>query len=194
MNRQQLYLMRHGETAWSLSGQHTGQTDIPLTANGEAQARELAPLLQLVKFAHVLTSPRQRARRTCDLAGIGSLASIEPDLAEWNYGDYEGLRSVDIHQKRPGWNIFRDGCSGGESPQEVSARADRLIAHVSSLEGNIALFSHGHFGCVIAARWIDLPVLNGQSFLMNPASISILGKSLSLPNVRVIAQWNAVTK
>ena len=186
----QLYFIRHGETAWSLSGQHTGQTDIPLTAHGEDQAKGLAPLLEHVEFAHVFTSPRQRARRTCELAGLGSAAEIEPDLAEWDYGEYEGRRSLDIREERPGWNIFKDGCPGGETPQEITDRADRLISKLVALDVNTAVFSHGHFGCVLAARWVQLPVLHGQHFRLNTASISILSYNLSQPDVRVIALWN----
>ena len=190
MSLPQFYFIRHGETSWSLSGQHTGRTDIALTAHGEDQARELGPSLQRIQFGHVLTSPRQRARRTCELAGLGSAAEIEPDIAEWDYGDYEGLRSVDIRKERPGWNIFKDGCPCGQTPQQVADRADRLISRLCAMNGNIALFSHGHFGCVLAARWIGLPVLNGQHFLLNPASLSILCNNPSHPDLRVIAQWN----
>ena len=189
----QLYFIRHGETAWSLSGQHTGITDIALTAHGEDQARALAPSLQRVQFEHVFTSPRQRARHTCELAGLSSAAEIEPDLAEWDYGEYEGRRSVDIRKERPGWNIFRDGCPGGETPQHIADRADRQIAKLVVLSANIALFSHGHFGCVLAARWIGLPVLNAQHFSLNPASIGILSNSPSNADMRVIALWNAAS-
>ena len=193
MSLPQFYFIRHGETSWSLSGQHTGRTDIPLTAHGEDQARGLASSLQRVPFVHVFTSPRQRAQRTCELAGLGSAAEIEPDIAEWDYGEYEGLLSVDIRKERPDWNIFRDGCPGGETPQQAADRADRLIAKLVVLNANIALFSHGHFGCVLAARWIGLPVLNGQHFFLNPASISILSNNPSYPDVRVIALWNAAS-
>ena len=141
-----LHLIRHGETSWSLSGQHTGHTDIPLNEHGEEEARALALQLRDIPFAHVLTSPRQRARQTCDLSGLGAKAEIEPDLAEWDYGDYEGRQSDDIHKERPNWNIFRDGCPHGEMPEQVSTRADRLIAHLNTLEGKVALFSHGQFG------------------------------------------------
>ena len=193
MSLPQLYFIRHGETAWSLSGQHTGRTDIPLTAHGEDQARGLVPSLQLVQFAHVFTSPRQRAQRTCELAGLASAAEIEPDIAEWDYGDYEGLRSVDIRKERLGWSIFRDGCPGGESPKHISDRADAFITKLIALKANIALFSHGHFGCVLAARWIGLPVLNAQHFSLNPASIGILSNSPSNADMRVIALWNAAS-
>jgi broad specificity phosphatase PhoE len=187
-----LYLVRHGETIWSVSGQHTGRTDIPLTPHGEAEARELRPLLERIPFTAVLVSPRQRALQTCDLAGLAATAKIEPDLAEWDYGDYEARRSVDISKERPGWNIFRDGCPHGETPAQVSARADRLIARLCGLEGNVALFSHGQFGCALAARWIELPVANGIHFSLGPASLSTLGFSPSHSNVRVIALWNVV--
>lgn len=191
MSLPQLYYIRHGETSWLVSGQHTGRTDIPLTAHGEDQARGLAPSLQRIQFAHVFTSPRQRARRTCELAGLASAAEIEPDIAEWDYGVYEGMRSVDIRKERLGWNIFQDGCPGGETPQQVSDRADWLIAKLVVLNAIIALFSHGHFGCVLAARWIGLPVLNGQHFSLNPASVSILSNNPSYADMRVIALWNA---
>ena len=187
----QLYFIRHGETAWSLSGQHTGRTDIPLTAHGEDEARKLGPRLREIQFARVLTSPRQRARRTCEFAGLGPAAEIEPDLAEWDYGDYEGQRSVDIRKGRPDWNVFRDGCPRGEMPAHVSDRADRLIAHLRALDGNVALFSHGQFGCALAARWIGLPTIEGQHFALGAASLSILGHEPSRSEVRVIALWNA---
>jgi broad specificity phosphatase PhoE len=186
-----LYLIRHGETEWSLSGQHTGRSDIPLTANGEAGAKKLAPALRDLSFAHVLTSPRQRARKTCELAGLGAQAVIEPDLAEWDYGDYEGITSADIRKARPDWDILRDGCPGGETTTQVSDRADGLIKRLDRLDGNVALFFHGQFGCVLATRWIGLPVINAQHFAFNPASFSILEYSPRHPDVRVIALWNA---
>ncbi len=188
----QLYFIRHGETAWSLSGRHTGRTDIPLTAHGEDEARGLAPRLRAAEFARVLTSPLQRAERTCELAGLRASAGIEPNLSEWDYGDYEGQLSATIWKARPGWNLFRDGCPGGETPAQVSARADRLIAQLQGLEGNVALFSHRHFGCVLAARWIGLPAVEGQHFALGPASLSILGYEASHPATRVIALWNSV--
>jgi probable phosphoglycerate mutase len=190
----QLYYIRHGETEWSLSSRHTGRSDIPLTANGEAQAQALSAYLRGVKFTRVLSSPRQRARRTCELAGLGSVAEIDSDLAEWDYGDYEGQRSVDICRSRPGWNVFRDGCPGGESPALVSERADRFIARICSLEGNIALFAHGQFGSALAARWIGLPVSEGQHFVLGAASLSILAHEPGHPNVPVIALWNATPR
>ncbi len=169
-----LYLIRHGETEWTISGQHTGRTDIPLTAHGEDEARELAPRIRDIPFAHVLTSPRERARRTCELLGLGDVAEIELDLVEWDYGDYEGQRSADIREGRPSWNLFRDGSPRGEAPAQISARADRLIARVRGLDGNVALFSHGHFGRVLAARWIGLSVEQAQHLLLSTASLSVL--------------------
>ncbi len=186
-----LYLVRHGQTEWSLSGRHTGSTDIPLTPRGEDEARALIPWLNHVQFGLVLTSPRQRARRTCELVGLGREAEIEPNLAEWDYGDYEGERSSDIRQDRPAWNVFRDGCPHGEMPAQVSDRADRLIARLCTMNGNVALFSHGEFGLALAARWIGLPVVEGQHFLMGTASLNILSYNPSHPEVRVIALWNA---
>jgi probable phosphoglycerate mutase len=187
----QLYFIRHGETEWSLSGQHTGCTDIPLTEHGEDEARGLEPRLRAVEFARVLTSPLNRAKRTCDLAGFGTSAVIEPNLSEWDYGDYEGQLSANVWKERPGWNLFRDGCPGGETPAQVSARADRLIARLQGFEGNVALFSHRHFGCVLAARWIGAPAVEGQHFALSPASLSILGHEASHPGTRVIALWNS---
>jgi len=185
-----LYLIRHGETAWSLSGRHTGRTDIALTAPGEDQARGLAQRLRDIQFTHVLTSPRLRARRTSELAGIAAEAVIEPDLAEWDYGDYEGQRSVDIRKQRAGWNVFRDGCPHGEMPAQVTERADRLIARLRVLDGNVALFSHGQFGSVLAARWIGLPLADAQHFAFGPAALSILSYDPHHPEVAVIAVWN----
>jgi probable phosphoglycerate mutase len=188
----QLYFIRHGETAWSLSGQHTGRTDIPLTPHGEDEARRLKPWLSAIEFARVLSSPLQRARRTCELAGLGASAVIEPDLSEWDYGDYEGKYPADTLKERPDWNLYRDGSPGGETPAQVSARADRLIAKLQGLEGGVALFSHRQFGCVLAARWIGLPAIEGQHFALGPASLSILGHEASHPKTRVIALWNAL--
>jgi len=185
-----IYLIRHGETEWSLSGQHTGRTDIPLTTRGEDGARKLGLRLREIQFARVLTSPRQRARRTCELAGLGFVAEIEPDLAEWDYGDYESRRSAEIRKSRPDWNLFRDGCPNGESPGQISDRADHLIARLRSLDGNVALFSHGHFGRVLAARWIGLPVIEAQRFLLDTASLNILAYEHDRVESPVIALWN----
>ena len=186
-----VYFIRHGQTEWSLSGRHTGRSDIPLTAQGEDQARELAAWLRPIRFSRVFSSPRQRARRTCMLAGLGPQAEIDPDLEEWDYGDYEGKRSPDIRKDRPDWNAFRDGCPGGEMPAQVSARADRLISRLSTMDGNLALFSHGEFGQTLAARWIGLPVIEGQHFLLGTATLDILGYNPAHPDVRVIALLNA---
>ncbi|MFH1344119.1 MAG: histidine phosphatase family protein [Pseudomonadota bacterium] len=188
-----LYLIRHGETAWSLSGQHTGRTDIPLIEQGEQDARKLADRLRAVKFSRAFTSPLQRARRTCELAGLGDLAEVEPDLIEWDYGEYEGLRPVEIRKARPDWNVFRDGSPGGESPAQISERADRQIARLQTLEGNIAIFSHGHFGRVLAARWIGLQIRQAQHLLLGTASVSILGYEHNQVEMPAIVLWNAVT-
>jgi probable phosphoglycerate mutase len=188
----QIFLIRHGETAWSKSGQHTGRTDLPLNEQGEVEARTLLERLQTIKFSRVLTSPRQRARRTCELAGLGSIAEIEPELAEWDYGDYEGLRTAEILKSRPDWNLFRDGCPLGEMPAQISGRADRLIARLRTLAGNVGLFSHGHFGRVLAARWISLPVHAAQRFLLSTASVSILGYEHNNMAEPVITLWNTV--
>jgi broad specificity phosphatase PhoE len=185
-----VYLGRHGETDWSRSGRHTGRTEIPLSAQGELNARRLASALAPVNFSHVLTSPRQRARRTCELAGVGAGAVSDPDLAEWDYGDYEGLTSAEILKERPGWELFRDGCPGGETPPQVAARADRLIARVRSMQGNVALFSHGHFGRALAVRWAGLPVGDGERLLLDTASLGILSYEHANPAAPVIARWN----
>ena len=185
-----LFLIRHGETEWSLSGRHTGISDVALTENGEAQARRLRPLLEPISFAHVLTSPRQRARQTCALTGLAHAAEIDPDLAEWDYGAYEGITTDEIRKAAPGWNIFRDGCPGGETADAVSARADTLIARLRTLGGDIALFSHGQFGCVVGARWIGLAVIEAQHFALDTASLSILGAKPGHPKVSVITRWN----
>lgn len=186
-----LYFIRHGETEWTFTGQHTSRTDIPLTALGEDEVREWGDRLCKIPFAHVLTSPSQRAQGTCELVGLGKDAEIEPDLVEWDYGDYEGRTSVDIRQERPGWNVFHDGCPNGESPKEIAARADRLIARLRTLEGNIALFSHGQFGSVLAARWIGLSVVEARHFPLSTASLSILCNDPHHPAVPVLELWNA---
>jgi glucose-6-phosphate isomerase len=189
-----LYLIRHGETEWSLSGQHTGRTDIALTPNGEDEARELGKYLRDIPFAHVLTSPLKRARQTCELAGLTQDLEVEPDLAEWDYGDYEGLCSVDIRKERPDWNVFRDGCPHGEMPAQVEARADRLIVRLRKLDSNIALFAHGQIGSVLAARWIGLAVADAQHFMLGTASLSIFTIDPHHPAVPVIALCNAVSR
>jgi probable phosphoglycerate mutase len=186
-----LYIVRHGETAWSLSGQHTGRTDLPLTARGEEEARELRPWLSHIQFARVLTSPLQRARRTCELAGLGTAAEVEPDLEEWAYGDYEGQLSRDIRKGRPGWSVFRDGCPNGEMPDQVAARAERLIVRLGGVNGNVALFSHGQFSRVLAAQWIGLAISESQHFALGTAALSILSFDPAHPEVPVIELWNA---
>lgn len=186
-----IFLIRHGQTEWSQSGRHTGRSEIPLTAAGEQMARALAPTLAQVAFSHVLTSPRQRARDTCTLAGLGALAQVEPDLAEWDYGDDEGRRSVEILAERPGWNIWTDGCLGGESPAQVSARADRLVQRLRALSGNVAVFGHGHFGRALAVRWVGLPLTAGASLLLDPATVSMLGIDSAHGAIPVIERWNA---
>jgi probable phosphoglycerate mutase len=187
-----IYLARHGETAWSLSGQHTGLTDIPLTERGEHNARQLAKRLEGIFFTRVFTSPLKRARRTCDLAGFGAVAEVMPELLEWNYGDYEGRRTDEIRTERPAWNLFRDGCPGGESPAQVAQRADRAIEKIRAVNGNVLLFSSAHFLRVLAARWLDLPAEAGKYFLLSTASVSVLGyeHELSEPVIRL---WNDVS-
>ncbi len=185
---QKVYLLRHGETEWSLNGQHTGVTDIPLTENGRMAARLLKPILAKVTFTLVLTSPLQRARETCELAGLGQFANVEPDLIEWNYGEYEGLTTEQIRSTRPGWSVFRDGCPGGESPEQVGARADRVITKVRTAAGNVALFGHGHFTRVLAARWINLSANYGENFLLDTATLNVLGYYRESPAFMI---WNA---
>jgi broad specificity phosphatase PhoE len=162
-----VFAIRHGETAWSLSGRHTGTTDILLTDNGRQLAERLRPILAKERFARVFVSPMRRARETCELAGLGNAAVIDPDLAEWNYGEYEGLTPEQIHERAAGWLIFRDGCPGGESPAQIGARVDRVIARVRTIEGDVALFAHGHVLRVFTARWIGFPVSTGQRFLLD---------------------------
>jgi len=170
-----VYLARHGETAWTISRQHTGATDLPLTAQGEAEALRLRERLEGMTFAAVLTSPLQRAARTCELAGFGTAAETEPDLREWNYGAYEGRTSAEIHAERPGWQLFRDGCPEGESPAEIGARADRVILRVRAIQGDSLLFSSGHFLRVFAARWLGLEPGAGRLFVLGTASLSAVG-------------------
>jgi broad specificity phosphatase PhoE len=184
-----VYLVRHGETAWTLSGQHTGLTDLPLTKCGERNARRLGARLRGVTFAKVVTSPLQRATRTCELAGFGAVAEVDGDLVEWNYGDYEGRLTTDIHKDRPDWQLFRDGCPGGESSKDVGERADRAVKRAREVEGDVVIFSSGHFLRVFVARWLGLDAVAGQYFLLSTASVSILGyeHSRSEPAIRL---WN----
>jgi broad specificity phosphatase PhoE len=187
MKSQQVYLIRHGETEWSLSGQHTGITDIPLTENGRKVAKLLEPLLAKETFALVLTSPLQRARRTCELAGLGERAEIDRDLMEWNYGEYEGLTSREIREKAPGWLLFNDGCPGGETPEQVGNRADRIIARARGAQGNVALFAHGHLLRVLAARWLGFPASAGRHFLLDTGTLNILSYYQGVPAIK---RWN----
>jgi broad specificity phosphatase PhoE len=182
-----VFAIRHGETAWSLSGQHTGTTNIPLTDNGRLLAERLRPVLAKESFALVLVSPMQRARQTCELVGLGDRAIVEPDLMEWNYGEYEGITSVQIQQSRPGWQIFRDGCPGGETPEQVGARVDRVIVRARTASDDVALFAHGHLLRVLVARWIGLPPESGQHFLLDTGTLCILGDYRGVPAVKV---WN----
>jgi probable phosphoglycerate mutase len=185
-----VYLARHGETLWSLSGQHTGLTDLPLTERGERNARRLGHRLKALEFAKVFCSPLQRARQTCELAGFSSAAEIDPDLVEWNYGDYEGKTSAEIRAQCPGWELFRDGCPGGETPEQVGARADRVVSRLRAVAGDGLVFSSGHFLRVLATRWIGLEaVAPGRQFMLNTASLSALGyeQDLSRPVIRL---WN----
>ena len=184
----QVYLVRHGETAWTISGQHTGRTDIPLTEQGECDAQKLSARLKGLSFAKVFTSPLQRARRTGELAGFGKSAEIDPDLMEWDYGDYEGRRTVDIRAERPGWGLFEDGCPGGETLVEVATRADRVIARVRTLEDNVLVFAHRDIIRILAARWIALPDLEARCLYLATASVSILGydHDLDEPVIRLL--------
>jgi broad specificity phosphatase PhoE len=183
-----VFAIRHGETAWSLSGQHTGTTDIPLTDNGRRLAERMRPVLARETFALVLVSPLQRARETCERAGLGDKAAVDSDLVEWNYGKYEGLTPKQIHETAPGWQIFRDGCPGGEAPDQVGARADRAITRARSVEGDVALFAHGHVLRVLVARWIGLPAGAGQHFLLDTGTLNVLGYYRGTPAVKI---WNA---
>jgi probable phosphoglycerate mutase len=185
-----VYLARHGETAWSLTGQHTGRTDLPLTERGEHNARRLGVRLHGLAFARVYTSPLQRAARTCELAGFGGTAEVDPDLVEWDYGEYEGRRTDEILAERPGWELFRDGCPGGESPDQVGTRADRVVERLRLVTGDLLVFSSGHFIRVLAARWIGLRAsAPGRRFLLSTASLSALGyeHDRSRPVIRL---WN----
>jgi broad specificity phosphatase PhoE len=184
----QVFAIRHGETEWSLSGQHTGTTDIPLTDNGRRLAERIRPALAKEAFALVLVSPLQRARETCNLAGLGRTAIIDADLVEWNYGAYEGLTPSQIHANAPGWLIFRDGCPGGETPAEVGARVDRVIARARAVEGDVALFAHGHVLRVLVARWLGLPAGAGQHFLLDTGTLNVLAYYRGIPAVKT---WNA---
>ncbi|MGH7978839.1 MAG: histidine phosphatase family protein [Limisphaerales bacterium] len=184
-----IYIARHGETAWSLSGRHTGLTDLPLTAQGRQNALQLGARLRGLQFARVFTSPLQRAAQTCQLAGFGELAVTDPDLVEWNYGEFEGLRTAEIQGRRPDWDLFRDGCPGGESPEQAGVRADRVVTRLRQVNGNALVFSSGHFLRTLAARWLGLGPAAGSYFVLGTASLSALGyeNNLSQP---VLKLWN----
>ena len=186
-----VYLARHGETAWTLSGQHTGRTDLPLTERGERQARALEKRLRGASFAKVFSSPSRRAIHTAELAGYGQMAEIIADLAEWDYGQYEGRRTAEILVERPDWQLFRDGCPGGESPSQIGARADRVIKRVRADLGNVLIFSSAHILRVFAARWLGLEPAGGRYLLLGTASVSVLGyeHNLDEPAIRV---WNEI--
>ena len=184
-----IYLIRHGETAWTISGQHTGRSDIPLTARGERDAQELSARLRGMTFADVLTSPLQRAQRTGELAGFGARAKADADLMEWDYGAYEGRRTADILVERPGWRLFEDGCPSGETADAVGARADRVIARVRSHGGDVLLFAHRDIFRVLAARWLGLRAREGRCFYLATASLSVLGYHHDLDEP-VIQLWN----
>jgi broad specificity phosphatase PhoE len=185
-----VYTVRHGETEWSISGQHTGVTDIPLTAHGEEVAHRLAERLKGLKFAAVFTSPLQRARRTCELAGFGAQAEVLSDAIEWNYGKYEGVKTHDIHKERPDWNLFRDGCPEGEDAAAVGARADRVIARIRAVNGDAIVFSSSHFLRVFAARWIGLPPTGGAHFVLSTAAVNMFSYEHNSLDEPVIRLWN----
>jgi broad specificity phosphatase PhoE len=182
-----VYLARHGETAWTITGQHTGCTDLPLTERGEEMARRLGARLAGMTFGKVFTSPLRRAVRTCELAGFGPVAEVDRDLFEWDYGQYEGRLTVDILAERPDWQLFRDGCPGGESPEQVAARADRIVQRVRRIGTDVLLFSSGHFLRMLAARWIDAEPIAGRSFMLSTASLSALSHEHTDPAIRL---WN----
>ena len=185
---QEIHLIRHGETEWSLSGRHTGVSDIPLTERGRRVARQLEPVLARKSFEMVLTSPKRRARETCELAGLGARAEIDPDLAEWDYGEYEGLTPQQIRASRPEWLVFKDGCPGGESPDQVATRVDHVITRVRARTGHAALFAHGHVLRVLAARWLGLAAGEGSHFLLDTATLSVLG---TYRGIAAVKRWNA---
>ena len=186
-----IHLIRHGETAWSLTGQHTGRTDVPLTENGEREAWQLRERLQGIAFTHMITSPLQRACRTCELAGFGAVAQNAADLMEWDYGDYEGKTTAAIQLEQPGWNVFQDGCPHGESVEQVAQRADRMLTTLRLLDGTVGVFSHGHFLRALAVRWIGLPLLAGRHFTLGTASISMLSYDPHSAETPVISIWNS---
>jgi broad specificity phosphatase PhoE len=184
-----IYLVRHGETEWSKSGRHTGRTDLPLTPNGEAQARALRARLADTTFDHILTSPLQRAARTAELAGFA--ATPDPDLMEWDYGHYEGLTSSTIRAHHPGWDLFEDGCPGGESVGQIAQRVDRIATRLKGLSGNVLFFAHGHLLRVLAARWVGQPVPFARALLLSTGSVSALGFGHHSVDEPAISLWNS---
>ena len=189
-----LYLARHGDTAWTDSHQHTGRTDLPLNARGEEHARQLGERLRTFTFARVFTSPLRRASKTCELAGFGGGAEVDPDLTEWDYGRFEGKLTSEILAELPGWELYRDGCPGGESPEDVAARADRFIKRVHGIGGEVLAFSSGHIIRMIAARWNGLPPGFGRLFFCRPASVGVLGFEHDNPDEPIIRLWNYVSE
>jgi probable phosphoglycerate mutase len=189
-----LYITRHGDTAWTESHQRTGRTDIPLNPSGEERARQIGERLRRYSFAGVFTSPLQRASKTCELAGFGAVAKTDPDLVEWDYGRFEGMLTKNILKERPGWELFRDGCPEGESPEDVAARADRFIARVRSIQGDVLAFSSGHISRMIAARWLGLPPAAGRFFYCRPASVGVLGFEHKNRKEPIIGLWNYVAR
>jgi probable phosphoglycerate mutase len=189
-----LFITRHGDTEWTESHQRTGRTDIPLNPSGEERARQIGERLRRYSFVRVFTSPLQRASRTCELAGFGTVATVDPDLVEWDYGRFEGMLTRNILKERPGWELFRDGCPGGESPGDVAARADRFIARVRSVEGDVLAFSSGHIIRMIAARWLGLPPAAGRFFYCRPASVGVLGYEHKNREEPIIGLWNHVAR
>lgn len=185
-----LHVVRHGQTSWSRAGRHTGLSDLPLTDTGLGQAERLAPYFCAHRQSLVLTSPLRRAHQTCDAAGLGVDAIVDGDLVEWDYGDYEGRTGDAIRDDRPDWDVFLDGCPGGESPADVALRVDRVIARVRGHRGHTAVFAHGHFISALAARWIGLPMAAGRHFSVDPAAIGVLGDRSGRRGVSVIQQWN----
>ena len=183
-------LARHGETEWSLDGRHTGRTDLPLTENGRRRARHLAGRLSGREFALVLRSPLRRAAETCELAGLGGEAQVRDDLHEWDYGDYEGITTAEIHAQRPGWSLWRDGCPNGETAADVGGRADRIIAEVRDADGDAIAFGHGHMLRVLGARWVGLPPEDGGLLALGTGALCVLGYEHDLP---VIDHWNLAT-
>jgi broad specificity phosphatase PhoE len=186
-SRHELVLVRHGETEWSATGRHTSRTDLGLTERGRERAAALGRELDQGRFALVLCSPLRRARETCELAGFAELAVVCPELHEWDYGEYEGLTTPEIREQRPDWSLWRDGCPGGESPEQVGARADQVIARARSAEGDALLFAHGHILRVITARWIEMPVAAGARFALGAGALCTLGFERE---TQVVREWN----